>query len=253
MELDFLESGDLDNLWDGLNDAQFVEAPSNNASNTFEHYYVDDFLKQEQEEDSIEKFCESLPDLNDFVMETSEPDFAQLNIANKNIIDMDNTEFREFIKLKAPYITSEETIQNILEAKDKVLNTYATNVHKLETLIAHIDSVSGQNPNVRKVAHSRILSGKISMKVNCHSRMVSFIEKVQDTNKTTTRSPTSKGKNKHLPQETKTILMTWFLEHADKPYPDKQTKEELARKTNLTVKQVGSWFINQRSRALKSK
>ena len=45
------------------------------------------------------------------------------------------------------------------------------------------------------------------------------------------------------------VLNQWFDEHSDKPYPTKKEKEELAKRSKMTVKQVSTWFNNKRYRS----
>lgn len=54
-----------------------------------------------------------------------------------------------------------------------------------------------------------------------------------------------------LNKDSKTIdvLNQWFDEHSDKPYPTKKEKEELAKRSKMTVKQVSTWFNNKRYRS----
>eukprot|EP01017_Pseudomicrothorax_dubius_P031650 TRINITY_DN4062_c0_g1_i2.p1 TRINITY_DN4062_c0_g1~~TRINITY_DN4062_c0_g1_i2.p1 ORF type:complete len:174 (+),score=12.72 TRINITY_DN4062_c0_g1_i2:120-641(+) len=45
------------------------------------------------------------------------------------------------------------------------------------------------------------------------------------------------------------ILNTWLEEHMEDPYPTMEDKLVLAQKAELTVKQVKTWFTNQRARS----
>lgn len=47
------------------------------------------------------------------------------------------------------------------------------------------------------------------------------------------------------------FLTDWMLQHFERPYPDGDCKEMLARITGLTRKQVSDWFINARGRKWK--
>jgi hypothetical protein len=46
------------------------------------------------------------------------------------------------------------------------------------------------------------------------------------------------------------VLQTWLDSHLSNPYPTREEKEELAKATSLTVKQVSTWFSNTRKRQL---
>jgi len=60
------------------------------------------------------------------------------------------------------------------------------------------------------------------------------------------------GKRLNFRREQVECLSEWFEEHVDDPYPDPNTKYELAQKSGLSFKQVSNWFINARSRRLSS-
>jgi len=49
--------------------------------------------------------------------------------------------------------------------------------------------------------------------------------------------------------DTESILNQWFEEHSERPYPNKKQKEDLAKRCNITVKQVITWFNNKRYRS----
>eukprot|EP00058_Branchiostoma_floridae_P005026 XP_002590514.1 hypothetical protein BRAFLDRAFT_86186 [Branchiostoma floridae] len=51
-----------------------------------------------------------------------------------------------------------------------------------------------------------------------------------------------------LPREAKKKLQAWFLDHLYHPYPSGAEKYDLAKLTDLTVKQVSTWFQNTRRR-----
>jgi len=43
-------------------------------------------------------------------------------------------------------------------------------------------------------------------------------------------------------------LKKWFEKYSDDAYPSKVTKEFLAKKSNLSIKQVSNWFLNERKK-----
>ena len=45
--------------------------------------------------------------------------------------------------------------------------------------------------------------------------------------------------------------MSWLEEHFEHPYPDDNQKEELMKKTGLTINQINIWFVNSRMRVWK--
>lgn len=63
------------------------------------------------------------------------------------------------------------------------------------------------------------------------------------------KSALSESHNNHkLPKFAAKILKLWFNEHIENPYPSKEEKVMLASKTNLTLRQINNWFVNQRGR-----
>jgi hypothetical protein len=46
-------------------------------------------------------------------------------------------------------------------------------------------------------------------------------------------------------------LKKWFEKYSDDAYPSKVTKEFLAKKSNLSIKQVSNWFLNERKKLRK--
>ena len=51
----------------------------------------------------------------------------------------------------------------------------------------------------------------------------------------------------------KLILERWLLENVENPYPTPKTKRELAKQTNLSIKQIDIWFKNSRKKIRKNK
>ena len=47
------------------------------------------------------------------------------------------------------------------------------------------------------------------------------------------------------------ILNSWFEKNRSIPYPSEEEKEQLARDTRLTVKQIRYWFANKRTRTMR--
>jgi hypothetical protein len=58
----------------------------------------------------------------------------------------------------------------------------------------------------------------------------------------------SSMKRSKLGAESTRTLVRWFTTHMRNPYPSSEQKAELARASNLTVKQVNNWFTNFRKR-----
>ncbi|KAI0194188.1 hypothetical protein F4808DRAFT_464601 [Astrocystis sublimbata] len=56
----------------------------------------------------------------------------------------------------------------------------------------------------------------------------------------------------NLPKEVTEILLTWFMDHLEKPYPTEEEKQILMKQTGLQMNQISNWFINARRRKLPS-
>ena len=60
------------------------------------------------------------------------------------------------------------------------------------------------------------------------------------------------GLRQKLPKTSQAIMVAWLEAHKEYPYPSKQEKDELARDTGLTVKQVSDFTGNWRKRKWKA-
>ena len=49
------------------------------------------------------------------------------------------------------------------------------------------------------------------------------------------------------------ILNQYYDDHINHPYPQMEEKERLARRGNITLKQVNAWFSNRRNRSQNTK
>ena len=56
-----------------------------------------------------------------------------------------------------------------------------------------------------------------------------------------------------LPDEAVDILNEWFDDHLSHPYPQMEEKERLAKRGNISIKQVNAWFSNRRNRSQNTK
>ncbi|KJE94912.1 pre-B-cell leukemia transcription factor 3D [Capsaspora owczarzaki ATCC 30864] len=58
----------------------------------------------------------------------------------------------------------------------------------------------------------------------------------------------SRKRRINLSREAQQVLNDWFLAHIEHPYPSESEKEQLADQTNLTMRQISTWFANKRNR-----
>ena len=56
---------------------------------------------------------------------------------------------------------------------------------------------------------------------------------------------------RHFTPRVTAILNSWFEKNRSSPYPSEEEKEQLARDTRLTVKQIRYWFANKRTRTMR--
>ena len=56
---------------------------------------------------------------------------------------------------------------------------------------------------------------------------------------------------RHFTPRVTAILNSWFEKNKSSPYPSEEEKEQLARDTRLTIKQIRYWFANKRTRTLR--
>ena len=56
---------------------------------------------------------------------------------------------------------------------------------------------------------------------------------------------------RHFTPRVTAVLNNWFEKNKSSPYPSEEEKEQLARDTTLTLKQIRYWFANKRTRTLR--
>ncbi|KAL1772911.1 pre-B-cell leukemia transcription factor 4 [Sigmodon hispidus] len=62
----------------------------------------------------------------------------------------------------------------------------------------------------------------------------------------------ARRKRQNFSKQATEVLNEYFYSHLSNPYPNEETKEELARKGGITVSQVSNWFGNKRIRYKKN-
>merc|ERR1719225_754602 len=58
----------------------------------------------------------------------------------------------------------------------------------------------------------------------------------------------ARRKRRNFSKPASEILNEYFYAHLSNPYPSEDVKEELAKRSNITVSQVNNWFGNKRIR-----
>ena len=131
---------------------------------------------------------------------------------------------------------------------------------------------AGRSSNNYSIMGAIIRSNYADVKKKLKEEITSSILKLQAKSSATKHkqisddeaSPQRKGKSpnkaKKLPQKTPaekkpldtdaiSILNKWFDEHGNRPYPNKKEKQDLARRCNMTINQLSTWFNNKRYRS----
>lgn len=75
-----------------------------------------------------------------------------------------------------------------------------------------------------------------------------FVSQPKKRKRKNKSNDTTKRSRCNFSEEARLILLEWFLNHSDHPYPKQSEKEMLAKKTGLSVEQVKVWFVNTRTR-----
>ncbi|CAF4447792.1 unnamed protein product, partial [Adineta steineri] len=72
-----------------------------------------------------------------------------------------------------------------------------------------------------------------------------------DTNTVTNASNTNRSvtkPSKQLPEKAVHLMNTWYAEHEDNPYPNRNDLDYLATNGGIKESQVKAWFSNKRNR-----
>ncbi|CAF1306209.1 unnamed protein product [Adineta steineri] len=72
-----------------------------------------------------------------------------------------------------------------------------------------------------------------------------------DTNTVTNASNTNRSvtkSSKQLPEKAVHLMNTWYAEHEDNPYPNRNDLDYLATNGGIKESQVKAWFSNKRNR-----
>ncbi|XP_004346127.1 pre-B-cell leukemia transcription factor 3D [Capsaspora owczarzaki ATCC 30864] len=88
-----------------------------------------------------------------------------------------------------------------------------------------------------KVAH-RLSSLEYQLKRKVYTKVIFLKSTFLDSRK----------RRINLSREAQQVLNDWFLAHIEHPYPSESEKEQLADQTNLTMRQISTWFANKRNR-----
>jgi len=59
-----------------------------------------------------------------------------------------------------------------------------------------------------------------------------------------------KRPRRHLDTDQKQMLIDWYVQHLDYPYPTEDKKQDFSEKTDLSLNQINNWFTNTRRRGV---
>eukprot|EP01095_Lingulamoeba_sp_RSL-Kostka_P005160 TRINITY_DN16502_c0_g1_i1.p1 TRINITY_DN16502_c0_g1~~TRINITY_DN16502_c0_g1_i1.p1 ORF type:complete len:142 (-),score=21.89 TRINITY_DN16502_c0_g1_i1:13-438(-) len=107
-----------------------------------------------------------------------------------------------------------------------------------------LPSISPQEPSFQLL--------KLSRTKTCFYEPKTYLNKVTKNNMSSKicRHSGKTKKRTRLHPSLSQILKNWLYSHADNPYPTKEEKNEFARITGLSYRQVDTWFVNGRKRYL---
>jgi hypothetical protein len=164
---------------------------------------------------------------------------------DKKFIDMSVYEFVDQIMFEYPECTSKK-IKLLLDKRAEAVNLMKElSFLKLSFVMKTIDQLmnlfyemNDEESKKKKFEffHQTIMNQKEEIRSIVEKEFLIYIEK------------NVKGKNNPLPEDSKKILKTWFLQNFKHPYPKDAEKEVLQNETGLTRTQINNWFINKRVR-----
>jgi hypothetical protein len=103
----------------------------------------------------------------------------------------------------------------------------------------------------------RLKSSFILMKNSDKKNLSSFMKKLKESSSSSSSSSASSPlksyrfeTRKNFSSTARKIFHDFLKNHLNNPYPNEQEKNDMARESNCTVEQVGTWFVNARVRTL---
>jgi len=131
------------------------------------------------------------------------------------------------------------TFRDEVERLDRVCNDFCYSI--LQTLKEQVSfrCVSEEEVHLKiATIRSKFIHTKNKL---CHSVFRTILALHQQHNQI-------RKKNKTLPKKATEILIQWFFDHINDPYPDENEKAAIGVACRLTLTQVHNWFGNKRIR-----
>ncbi len=129
----------------------------------------------------------------------------------KKIVQQKIEELKDKTIFQMDLILVSEILDNLAKSEENLLNFVQISFDNY----AHLNEVDDDETEEPKTATGGVLKKNIA--------------------KTERQDP---AKRKKIPYKAVTILKQWLFENIQDPYPSNEVKEELAKKTSLTFKQV---------------
>ena len=125
---------------------------------------------------------------------------------------------------------------------------------KRQCLISHLKSIHkkgamNSSSNIEKQKNS---SHEIENPKPVHQKSTTTMENVKEVLTPKIRQMTNLEKNQeNYSKEAKYVLKSYLAQNSQHPYPSKQEKSVLARKSGLNMPQITAWFLNERRKLKK--
>jgi hypothetical protein len=82
-------------------------------------------------------------------------------------------------------------------------------------------------------------------------RLALLVQEIKSSAKTTNSWLTNSFETRrNLSSEARALFLSWLKDHLFHPYPNEQEKRDLSMRGEVSIEQVGTWFVNARVRTV---
>jgi hypothetical protein len=177
---------------------------------------------------------------------TEEPEMQQKQIVWVDEA-MDDEEFQTKLKEMYPKLRGFTDLEKMNGLRAKTMSVLQSGICELEKKISQA---------MIAAPFFLIEEYTYKLRVVAEEKMESFIRELLEREPvvaTKFRTPKkNQARNRHRPPWVNNILLEWLKNNLKHPYPSNEVKQDLANRTNLTVKQVTTWMTNKRIREIKA-
>eukprot|EP00924_Labyrinthula_sp_SR-Ha-C_P007971 augustus_masked-scaffold_41-processed-gene-2.10-mRNA-1 protein AED:0.34 eAED:0.34 QI:0/0/0/1/1/1/2/0/452 len=92
------------------------------------------------------------------------------------------------------------------------------------------------------------LDKQLKLASKCLSSLRDEVDQKLDSESTSCAKKSRKVRKKYLSKTAISFLRQWFEENIKHPYPKEEKKREFSKELGVSVKQITTWFINERNR-----